>query len=83
MSFTETEFSSLARSDAGSQNEYFSNGTINVKKEADNQPARLTNGVLKAAIKTSQMGTAAVAAPSNDPPKVPSLPENRESMPKD
>lgn len=73
MSFTETNFSSLARSDTGTQKEYFSNGTINVKTEADNQQRPLTNGILKAA---------KVAAPSNDPPKVPSFPENRDSLPK-
>lgn len=85
---TETQCSSLARSEAVTQKDSISDSTINAKTEAGNQQGPVSNGVAKSIViptaKTSQMVTTTVAAaPSNDHQKLQPFPENGNSRPKD
>lgn len=84
--FTETNCSSLARSELGGQKDLLSNGAANanVKTEAGHQQGAVKNGISKTVVpptaKTSaQMVTPAVA---DLLPKVPLLPENGDSKQK-
>lgn len=80
---TETKFSSLSRSDLGSQKDVLSNG----RTEVGNHQAPVNNGIPKAfgsstlappASKMSQMVTTAIAISNNDPLRISALPGERD-----
>lgn len=79
---TETKYSSLARTDLGSQKDAFSNGMPNGRTEMGNHQAPVNNGVPKTfglpTAKTSQMVTTTVVASNNDFPKIPVLPGEKD-----
>ncbi|KAH9800762.1 protein tesmin/TSO1-like CXC 5 [Citrus sinensis] len=79
----ETKYSSLARTEVGSQKDALSNGTASSRTGTGNQPATVSNGVSKAygpsalaapAAKMSQMVTATVPISNNDLRHNPALP---------
>lgn len=79
----ETKYSSLARTELGSQKDALSNGTASSRTGTGNQPATVSNGVSKAyvpsalaapAAKMSQMVTAAIPTSNNDLRHNPALP---------
>ncbi|XVE70436.1 hypothetical protein DITRI_Ditri10aG0072600 [Diplodiscus trichospermus] len=76
----ETQCSSLARTEIGSERGPFNNGTEVVRTETGSRPGSITNGVAKnvspPTVKKSQMASALVTTTNNDLPKAPSLPEN-------
>ncbi|XP_075652151.1 protein tesmin/TSO1-like CXC 5 [Castanea sativa] len=85
----ETNCSSLARSELGVQKDLQSNVGVNANAriEVGNQQGPVSNGIAKTVVpptanKTSQMATPVVVAPSNDLPKVPFLPKNGDTKPK-
>ncbi|KAH9762367.1 protein tesmin/TSO1-like CXC 5 [Citrus sinensis] len=80
---TEMKYSSLARTEVGSQKDALSNGTASSRTGTGNQPATVSNGVSKAygpsalaapAAKMSQMVTATVPISNNDLRHNPALP---------
>ncbi|KAH9762368.1 protein tesmin/TSO1-like CXC 5 [Citrus sinensis] len=79
----EMKYSSLARTEVGSQKDALSNGTASSRTGTGNQPATVSNGVSKAygpsalaapAAKMSQMVTATVPISNNDLRHNPALP---------
>lgn len=73
----------------GVQKDFLSNvgANANARIEAGNQQGPVSNGIAKTDVpptanKTSQMATPVVVAPSNDLPKVPFLPKNGDTKPK-
>ncbi|XP_039032639.1 protein tesmin/TSO1-like CXC 5 [Hibiscus syriacus] len=82
----ETQCSSLARTEIGSQRGPPSNGTEMARTETGNQQGSVTNGVAKnvspPTVKTSQMTDVVVTTGNNDLPRGPSYPENRDAKSK-
>ncbi|MBA0604011.1 hypothetical protein Godav_016703 [Gossypium davidsonii] len=82
----ETQCSSLARTEIGSQRVHPSNGTETVRTETRNQQGSTTNGVAKNAspptVKTSPMTASVITASNNDLPRGPSHPENGDAKSK-
>ncbi|PPD95972.1 hypothetical protein GOBAR_DD07003 [Gossypium barbadense] len=79
ISLSETQCSSLARIEIGSQRS-LSNGTEVVRTESGNRQGSFTNGVPKNVspppIKTSQTAAVVITTANNDLQRPPSLPEN-------
>ncbi|XVF34859.1 hypothetical protein REPUB_Repub18cG0094800 [Reevesia pubescens] len=82
----ETQCSSLARTEIGSQRGPVSNGTEIVRTETGNRQGSITNGVAKnvspPTVKISQMAAVVVTTANNDLPRVSSLPENGDAKSK-
>ncbi|XVF49167.1 hypothetical protein PTKIN_Ptkin03bG0246800 [Pterospermum kingtungense] len=82
----ETQYSSLARTETGTQRGSLSNGTGILGTETVNQQGSITNGVVKNAspptVRTSQTASVAVTTANNDLPRVPCLPENGDAKSK-
>ncbi|XWS69902.1 hypothetical protein CRYUN_Cryun03dG0003500 [Craigia yunnanensis] len=82
----ETQCSSLARTEIGSQSGPLSNETEIVRIQTGNGQGSITNGVAKnvspPTVKTSQIAAVVVNTANDDLPRVPSLPENGDAKSK-